>query len=167
MWRPLRRASVFLRQRAREWTVTGFLMINPSLTSFRICWPVVQIQCNKDDDAPAYKVHSIYMYFKRTPDSKGNNSREFALAISLVSLGSSHTFFLPQRKTLDAKRFWSLSMLDNQAKHFCWDTRNSVIQTVQRSLKSSLWIWTQKIVSSIISHLTFYWGPYSLAFIVV
>lgn len=39
------------------------------------------------------------------------NLREFALAISLVSFGSSQTFFLPQRKTLDAKRFWSLSML--------------------------------------------------------
>uniref|UniRef100_A0A0E9XLF9 Uncharacterized protein n=2 Tax=Anguilla anguilla TaxID=7936 RepID=A0A0E9XLF9_ANGAN len=69
MWRPLRRASVFLRQRARECTVTGFLMIRPSFTSLRICW------------------------------------RELALAISLVSLGSSHTFFLPQRRTLDASRF--------------------------------------------------------------
>lgn len=39
------------------------------------------------------------------------NLREFALAISLVSFGSSQTFFLPQRKTLDARRFWSLSML--------------------------------------------------------
>lgn len=39
------------------------------------------------------------------------NVRELALAISLVSLGSSQTFFLPQRRTLDAKRFWSLSML--------------------------------------------------------
>lgn len=39
MWRPLRRASVFLRQRAREWTVTGFLMISPSFTNFRICCP--------------------------------------------------------------------------------------------------------------------------------
>lgn len=76
------------------------------------------------------------MYFKRTLHNKGNNSREFALAISLVSLGSSHTFFLPQRKTLDAKRFWSLSMLDNQATHFCCDTKTSVIQTVQMSIKS-------------------------------
>ncbi len=36
---PLRRASVFLRQRAREWTVTGLRMIRPSFTSLRICWP--------------------------------------------------------------------------------------------------------------------------------
>lgn len=36
---PLRRASVFLRQRALEWTVTGLRMMRPSLTSLRICWP--------------------------------------------------------------------------------------------------------------------------------
>lgn len=36
---PLRRASVFLRQRAREWTVTGLRMMRPSFTSLRICWP--------------------------------------------------------------------------------------------------------------------------------
>lgn len=48
MWRPLRRASVFLRQRAREWTVTGFLMIKPSFTNLRICWPVAQIQFSLD-----------------------------------------------------------------------------------------------------------------------
>lgn len=34
---PLRRASVFLRQRAREWTVTGLRMMRPSFTSLRIC----------------------------------------------------------------------------------------------------------------------------------
>lgn len=44
------------------------------------------------------------------------NLREFALAISLVSFGSSQTFFFPQRKTLDAKRFWSLSMLGTKSK---------------------------------------------------
>ena len=36
---PFRRAKVFFRHRAREWTVTGFRMISPSLISFRICWP--------------------------------------------------------------------------------------------------------------------------------
>ena len=72
---PLRRASVFLRQRARECTVTGLRMIRPSFSSLRIC------------------------------------SRELALAISLVSLGSNHTFFLPQRRMLEASLFWSLSML--------------------------------------------------------
>ena len=30
---------MFFRHRAREWTVTGFRMISPSLISFRICWP--------------------------------------------------------------------------------------------------------------------------------
>lgn len=37
--------------------------------------------------------------------------RELALAISLVSLGSSQTFFLPQRRTLEASLFWSRSIL--------------------------------------------------------
>lgn len=32
-------------------------------------------------------------------------SRELALAISLVSLGSNQTFFLPQRRTLEASLF--------------------------------------------------------------
>lgn len=45
MWRPLRRASVFLRQRARECTVTGFLMMRPSFTSFLIAWPATHTQC--------------------------------------------------------------------------------------------------------------------------
>lgn len=39
--------------------------------------------------------------------------RELALAISFVSLGSSQTFFFPQRRTLEASLFWSLSMLQN------------------------------------------------------
>lgn len=102
MWRPLRRANVFLRQRAREWTVTGFLMIRPSFTSFRICWPVEQKQCNKDGCLLCTQI------YRSALECKAYYSREFALAISLVSFGSSHTFFLPQRKTLDAKRFWSL-----------------------------------------------------------
>lgn len=33
---PLRRASVFLRTRALEWTATGFLMIKPSLINLRM-----------------------------------------------------------------------------------------------------------------------------------
>lgn len=37
--------------------------------------------------------------------------RELALAISLVSLGSSQTFFLPQRRTLEASLFCSRSIL--------------------------------------------------------
>ena len=36
---------------------------------------------------------------------------ELALAISLISLGSSQTLFLPHFITLAAKRFWSLSEL--------------------------------------------------------
>merc|ERR1719411_2138120 len=36
---------------------------------------------------------------------------ELALAISLISLGSSHTFFLPHFITSAARRFWSLSEL--------------------------------------------------------
>lgn len=39
------------------------------------------------------------------------HSRELALAISLVSLGSNHTFFFPQHSTLDARRFCSRSIL--------------------------------------------------------
>lgn len=58
MWRPLRRAIVFLRQRAREWTVTGFLMINPSFTSFRICWPEVQNNTVVED--AAYRTQTKY-----------------------------------------------------------------------------------------------------------
>ncbi|KAK2096847.1 hypothetical protein P7K49_025881 [Saguinus oedipus] len=34
---PFRRARVFFRHRAREWTVTGLRMISPSLIRFRIC----------------------------------------------------------------------------------------------------------------------------------
>ena len=37
--------------------------------------------------------------------------RELALVISLVSLGSNQTFVLPQRRTLEASLFWSLSVL--------------------------------------------------------
>lgn len=109
MWRPLRLANVFLRQRAREWTVTGFLMISPSLTNFRICWPVVQTKYNKD---------AAHWCLKKTWIESRRSLREFALAISLVSFGSSQTFFLPQLKTLDAKRFWSLSMLGKKLRFY-------------------------------------------------
>merc|ERR1719510_94523 len=36
---------------------------------------------------------------------------ELALAISLISLGSSHTFFFPHFITSEARRFWSFSEL--------------------------------------------------------
>lgn len=36
---------------------------------------------------------------------------EFALAISLVSLGSNHIFFLPHLRTLAASRFWRRKLL--------------------------------------------------------
>lgn len=39
MCRPFRRAKVFFRHRAREWTVTGLRMIRPSLINFLICCP--------------------------------------------------------------------------------------------------------------------------------
>ena len=72
---PFQQAKVFFRHQPREWTVTGFPMISPSLISFQICW------------------------------------WESALAISLVSLGSNQTFFLPQQRTLEASLSWSLSIL--------------------------------------------------------
>merc|ERR1712018_723623 len=67
--RPLRRAMVFLRTRARECTATGLRMMRPSFTSLRMFW------------------------------------RELALAISLVSLGSSQILFLPHFRTAAANRF--------------------------------------------------------------
>ena len=68
-WRPMRRAAVSSRARARECMVTGLRMMRPSWTSLRMVW------------------------------------RELALAISLVSLGSSQILRLPQPTTEAARRF--------------------------------------------------------------
>merc|ERR1719187_1951234 len=38
VWRPLRRAMVFLRTRARECTATGLRIMRPSLMSLRMFW---------------------------------------------------------------------------------------------------------------------------------
>ena len=67
-------------------------MIKPSFINFLIFCPV-----------STHHKHS-------TPLSL-NNLREFAFAISVVSLGSSHTFFLPHFRTLEANRFCSLNVL--------------------------------------------------------
>lgn len=44
------------------------------------------------------------------------NLLEFVLAISLISLGSNQTFFLPHRITEAASRFWSFNELQIQKK---------------------------------------------------
>jgi hypothetical protein len=67
--RPIRRAAVRARARARECMVTGLRIMRPSWTSLRMVW------------------------------------RELALAISLVSLGSSQILRLPQPTTEAARRF--------------------------------------------------------------
>lgn len=46
----------------------------------------------------------------------GDYLREFVLAISLISLGSNQTFFLPHRSTEAASLFWSFRELQNGKK---------------------------------------------------
>lgn len=48
------------------------------------------------------------------------NLLEFVLAISLISLGSNHTFFLPHRITEAASRFWSFNELQLQKEQISW-----------------------------------------------
>lgn len=81
--RPIRRAAVRARARARECMVTGLRMIRPSWTSLRMVW------------------------------------RELALAISLVSLGSSQILRLPQPTTDAARRFCvrRLTLLSTHCQH--------------------------------------------------
>jgi hypothetical protein len=80
--RPIRRAAVRARARARECMVTGLRMMRPSWTSLRMVW------------------------------------RELALAISLVSLGSSQILRLPQPTTEAARRFCvrRLTLLSNHCQ---------------------------------------------------
>jgi len=73
--RPIRRAAVSSRARARECMVTGLRMMRPSETSLRMVW------------------------------------RELALEISLISLGSIQTLFLPHLRTAAESRFCSRIVL--------------------------------------------------------
>lgn len=52
-------------------------------------------------------IRYIYMYVCATDFYL----REFVLAISLISLGSNQTFFLPHRSTEAASLFWSFREL--------------------------------------------------------
>lgn len=94
---PLRRASVFLRTLAREWTATGFLMIKPSFINLRIFCPG-----KRPINSNHLKLHK--------------NSLEFVLAISVISLGSNQTFFLPHRITEAASLFCSFNELQQLFK---------------------------------------------------
>jgi hypothetical protein len=57
-----------------------------------------------------YRLKSNILFIEML-DIFWTNLRELALAISLLSLGSSQIFFLPHLSRLDASRFWSLNVL--------------------------------------------------------
>lgn len=72
---PLRRASVFLRHRAREWTVTGLRMIRPSFTSLRICWPERRTQTSERRRRTKTEQHHAHEYTTNGPE---NDNKAFA-----------------------------------------------------------------------------------------